>query len=214
MAKKLGNAYRLWIQQAATTTPLTTSALTAAASAVLNFASTTGVAAGQGISGVGVPAGATVVSFTGTTVTMSAVSAGGVASGAAITFTTTGVYAEILGQQSITQGGTAATIDISDKTNSPYSLSAPGLFDMPVSGELFPDLPDASGWGRFETLFLAQTPEVFQIRKGGSSGLTTDTVFTALCYIVEATKSYGKNEVLKVQFKLTLAAAPTVNLLA
>lgn len=66
--------------------PLTTNALTAANSNVLNFASTTGVAVGQNITGTGVPAGATVLAFTGTTVTMSVASTAGVANTTAITF--------------------------------------------------------------------------------------------------------------------------------
>jgi hypothetical protein len=65
---------------------LTTSALTAANGNVLTFASTTGVATGMNISGTGVATGATVVAFTGTTVTMSLTSTAGVASSAAITF--------------------------------------------------------------------------------------------------------------------------------
>jgi hypothetical protein len=65
---------------------IATSALTAANSNVLNFAATTGVAVGQAISGAGVPNGATVIAFTGTTVTMSLASTAGVASAASIVF--------------------------------------------------------------------------------------------------------------------------------
>ena len=65
---------------------LTTNALTAANGNVLNFASTTGVANGMTISGTGVPTGATVIAFTGSTVTMSVSSTAGVASSASITF--------------------------------------------------------------------------------------------------------------------------------
>ncbi len=65
---------------------LTTNALTAANSNVLNFASTTGVAVGQMISGPGIPAGAQVLALTATTVTMSLASTAGVANGASIAF--------------------------------------------------------------------------------------------------------------------------------
>ena len=65
---------------------IATNALSAAGSNVLNFASTTGVIAGMAISGTGVVAGTTVVSFTGTTVVMSQTSTAGVASAASITF--------------------------------------------------------------------------------------------------------------------------------
>ena len=65
---------------------LTTNALTAANSNVLNFASTTGVVVGQVISGTGIVAGSTVLALTGTTVTMSLASTAGVANTTAITF--------------------------------------------------------------------------------------------------------------------------------
>lgn len=94
-ADATGTAGHFRIKQGATThvqgscgssIPLTTNALTAANGNVLNFASTTGVAVGQMISGTGVPAGAQVLAFTGTTVTMSIASTAGVANGTAITF--------------------------------------------------------------------------------------------------------------------------------
>lgn len=65
---------------------LVTNALTAANGNVLNFAATTGVVVGMNVSGTGVPAGATVVAVTGTTVTLSNTSTAGVASSASITF--------------------------------------------------------------------------------------------------------------------------------
>jgi hypothetical protein len=65
---------------------INTSSLTAANGNVLNFASTTGVAVGQNISGTGIVAGSTVLAFTGTTVTMSMSTTAGVASAASITF--------------------------------------------------------------------------------------------------------------------------------
>ena len=65
---------------------LVTNALTVANGNVLNFAATTGVVVGMTAIGTGYPVGATVISVTGTTVTLSAVSTAGVASGTTITF--------------------------------------------------------------------------------------------------------------------------------
>jgi hypothetical protein len=65
---------------------IATNALTAANGNVLNFAATTGVAVGQSVSGAGIPVNATVLAFTGTTVTISAASTAGVANAASITF--------------------------------------------------------------------------------------------------------------------------------
>lgn len=68
---------------------LSTSASTAAASNVLTFSSTTGVTVGMSVTGTGVPADATVLALTSTTVTLSQVSTTGVASSAAIYFGST-----------------------------------------------------------------------------------------------------------------------------
>lgn len=65
---------------------LSTSATTAANNNVLTFASTTGVSDGMSVSGTGVPAGATVLAHTSTTVTLSAPSTAGVGSAVAIYF--------------------------------------------------------------------------------------------------------------------------------
>lgn len=87
--------YRIWDSAVATcheqggiamAVPLTTNALTAANSNVLNFAATTGVVTGMNASGTGIPAGATVLATTGTTVTLSMASTAGVANTTAITF--------------------------------------------------------------------------------------------------------------------------------
>ena len=65
---------------------LTTNAATAANSNVLTFASVTGVAAGQLVTGTGIGTNTTVLAFTSTTVTLSLASTAGVGSGVAITF--------------------------------------------------------------------------------------------------------------------------------
>lgn len=65
---------------------LNTSALTAVNGNVLTFAATTGVVVGMNVVGTGIPANATAVAVTGTSVTLSHTSTAGVANGAAITF--------------------------------------------------------------------------------------------------------------------------------
>lgn len=66
--------------------PLVTTAATSANSNVLTFASAAAVSVGQAVSGTGIPSGATVLSKTTTTVTLSAVSTAGVSSGATVYF--------------------------------------------------------------------------------------------------------------------------------
>lgn len=66
---------------------LVTNATTAAGLDVLNFASTTGVVAGQTVSGTNIPAGTYILNLTSTTINMNQnVATGGVANVATITF--------------------------------------------------------------------------------------------------------------------------------
>ena len=68
-------------------TVIATNSTTAANSNVLNFASTTGVAAGQKVTGTGILPDTVVLAFTGTTVTISKASIAGVGNAVSITFT-------------------------------------------------------------------------------------------------------------------------------
>lgn len=65
---------------------IATSASTSANGNVLTFASTTGVAVGQTVTGTGVLPDTTVIAFTGTTATLSRSTTAGVSSGVSITF--------------------------------------------------------------------------------------------------------------------------------
>jgi hypothetical protein len=67
-------------------TVIATNALTAANGNVLNFASTTGVAVGDKVTGTGILPDTYVLALTGTTVTISISSTAGVSNGASITF--------------------------------------------------------------------------------------------------------------------------------
>lgn len=89
------NYYRVYDSTGATcmeqgtvtnTVTLNTSAATAGNGNVLTFTSTTGVVVGMFPTGTGIPAGATVLAVTGTTVTLSHTSSAGVSSATAITF--------------------------------------------------------------------------------------------------------------------------------
>lgn len=128
--------------------------------------------------------------------------------------TTPGTYNQIAGQQSLSISRSSNTIDISDKNNSPYALSAPGLFDVTIQLEGLADLPDATGFTRLETQFKAQATTKFQVRKGGTSGVDADKVFEASCNILELSISYAQNGAVSYTCRLGLAAAPTTDTLA
>lgn len=97
---------------------LSTSATTSAGSNVLTFASTTGVTTGMQIAGAGIPSGATVLSLTSTTVTMSVVSTAGVSSSTSI------LFGDVTGDMNlssiiVTSVGQTLTIDT-------FTMIAPG----------------------------------------------------------------------------------------
>lgn len=127
---------------------------------------------------------------------------------------TAGTYNEIKGQTTMKVSRQAGQIDTSTKDDFPYGTQAPGLKTLSLDVELFPNLPDANGFTRFETLAQGSAPVKFQIRKGGSSGGPTDVVFEASMYIGNFDTDMSKNDVLKVTSQLTLAAAPTTDTLA
>jgi hypothetical protein len=130
---------------------------------------------------------------------------------------TPGTYNQVLGQMSTTVDESGSTIDTSTKDDFPYGTAAPGLRNVSVSVDMIPNLPDATGFTRFETLATATTATavLIQIRKGGATGAhPADTVFAGSFYITSFNKSFGQNDAVKATATLVSAAAPTTNLLA
>jgi predicted secreted protein len=126
-----------------------------------------------------------------------------------------GTYNEIKGQQSLTYDRASESINTSDKNNSPYATSAPGLFNITLSLDGVADLPDTTGFTLLETTFKAQASKKFQIRKGGSAGATpADVVFEGLMNILSLPITFGQNDVVKYKTSLGCAAAPTTDALA
>lgn len=127
---------------------------------------------------------------------------------------TTGTYAMIAGQQSLSYTRSANPIDTSTKDDFPYATTAAGLFEGGITLEGVADLPDANGYTRVETKFKAGTPVNFQIRKAGASGTTGDAVFTGECNILELSPNFGQNDSLKYTLRLGYADAPTTDALS
>lgn len=130
--------------------------------------------------------------------------------------TTPGTYNEIKGQGNLKISRSAGSIDLSSKSDYPYGLSAPGLRTVSIALDIKPDLPDATGYTRCETLCSAnpQAPFNIQIRKGGSGGASGDVVFAASMYGNLSATDMSENGPLAVTLDLTLAAAPTTDALA
>jgi predicted secreted protein len=127
---------------------------------------------------------------------------------------TPGTYNILKGQQSLSYGRTANTIDISTKDNSPYAAAAPGLFDLSVTLDGIADLPDTTGFTRLETQFKAQTATKFQIRRAGASGATpTDVVLEGTFFALDLSIDYAQNDAVKYKLALSAASAPTIDAL-
>lgn len=130
--------------------------------------------------------------------------------------TTPGTYNQILGQQDLSVDESGGTIDTSTKDDFPYGTQAPGLRQVTINFTMIPNLPDATGFTRFETIATATvaTPVNIQVRKGGSAGVDADKVFAGSVYITNFNKSFGQNDAVKATGSLVSAAAPTTNALA
>src|SRR3546814_14610956 len=97
--------------------------------------------------------------------------------------TTPGAYCDIKGNTSLKVSRQAGQIDTSTKDDFPYGTQAPGLKNLTVDAEVYPNLPDANGYTRLETFSQRSAAVKLQIRKGGSSGATqADVVFEGLRY--------------------------------
>ncbi|HEX7852323.1 MAG TPA: phage tail tube protein [Sphingobium sp.] len=130
--------------------------------------------------------------------------------------TTPGTFNEIKGQTSTKISRQTGLIDTSTKDNFPYGTQAPGLRTLTLDLEIYPDLPDATGYAVLETSANAAvaTPVKFEIRKDGSTGASEDAVFAASMYIGNFDTDFPKNDVVKCTFQLSLASAPTKDALA
>lgn len=128
---------------------------------------------------------------------------------------TAGTYALVKGQQSVSISRDAGSIDTTTKDDQGYGTSAPGLKNLKLSLDTIPNLPDATGFTRLETLCNAtpQAPFAIQIRKGGPTATTADAVFAGLVYGNISSTEFGQNDAVKAKVEFTAAAAPTIDVL-
>jgi hypothetical protein len=128
-----------------------------------------------------------------------------------------GTYNEIKGNQDLSISRDGGTIDTSTKSDFPYGTQAPGLRQTSITASFIPDLPDANGYTRFETLASAAvaTPIGIQVRKGGASGATPgDVVFECDMYATQVNHGMGQNAPVTLSTTLVAAAAPSIDALS
>lgn len=128
---------------------------------------------------------------------------------------TAGTFTLVKGQQSLSITRDAGSIDTSTKDDAGYGTSAPGLKSLKISLDMIPNLPDANGYTRLETLCNATPASPFnvQIRKGGATAVAADAVFAGSVYGNITSSEFGQNDAVKAKAEFTAAAAPTTDAL-
>ena len=126
-----------------------------------------------------------------------------------------GTFNLVKGQQSLSISRDAGSIDTTTKDDSGYGTSAPGLRSLKLSLDIIPNLPDATGYTRLETLSNAspQAPFKIQVRKGGAAGTEADVVFAGSVYGNISSTEFGQNDAVKAKVEFSAAAAPTIDVL-
>lgn len=141
-----------------------------------------GVSAGMGVSGTGIPVGATVVSATGSTIT---ISANATASGTVVALTFTIGYT-LLGEVD-SSDSSGREWDIEEVTNFQSnvdkehikSLRNPGTFTLQGNR-----VEDDGGQTALETAFEDTKPYLFKIQLPPTVGLTTGEVWTFVALVL------------------------------
>lgn len=130
--------------------------------------------------------------------------------------TVAGTYNLVKGQQSLSISRDAGSIDTTTKDDSGYGTSAPGLKSLKISLDIIPNLPDAQGYTRLETLANATPQAAFniQVRKGGPAATTGDAVFAGSVYGNISSTEFGQNDAVKAKCEFSAAAAPTIDVLS
>jgi predicted secreted protein len=123
---------------------------------------------------------------------------------------TPGTFTAIAGQRDLDYQRKAGQIDLGDKNSGGYGKKGPGEFDVSITLEGVPDLPDANGLGRVDTKFKARATEIFQIRTAPFA--TDDVVFECECYVLDCSRSDPRNAEARYSIALGLADVPTTDL--
>jgi hypothetical protein len=136
----------------------------------------------MGVSGTGIPVGATVVSATGSTIT---ISANATASGTAVTLTFSLAYALIGELDSIDSSG--REWDIEEVTNFESNVDKEHIKALRNPGTLTLQgnrVEDDAGQDALETAFEDTKPYLFKIQLPATVGTTTGEVWTFVAFVL------------------------------
>ncbi len=125
-------------------------------------------------------------------------------------------WSEVKGQTESEIDESSSPIDTTTKDNFPYGTSGPGPRSITLTLGLIPDLPDANGYTRLESLAKALTATTvkLQIRKAGSAGAAADAVHECEWHVTARPRSFPMNGTTGARFTFANAAAPTIDTLA
>jgi predicted secreted protein len=113
------------------------------------------------------------------------------------------------GQGNLTINRSKAFTSSATKDTEGVDTQTPGLRTLSITQAIIPDLPDANGYTRMETLDKSNAAEVYQVRKKPFA--TEDVVFECLMYT--SLDNTGMEQGTSVSAGVTLqpAAQPTVD---
>ena len=114
------------------------------------------------------------------------------------------------GNLSVTRGKGFSSSATKDQEG--VDTQTPGLRTITLKQEIVPDLPDAAGYTRMETLDKTNAEEVYQIRKKPFA--TADVVFECSMFTSLDSTDFNQGDTVKVPVTLQPAAQPTVDALS
>jgi predicted secreted protein len=118
----------------------------------------------------------------------------------------------VKGNTTLSRTRSASTIDTSSKEDFPYSTQGSGSRTVSISAAFRPNLPDADGFARLETLANGDEPFMLQIRKGGVAGADpADVVFEGLVNVTDFSDSFGQNAVVEATCTFVIAEKPLID---
>lgn len=124
-----------------------------------------------------------------------------------------GTYNEIKGQQDLSYSGTSTFFDTSTKDTGAYGTQAPAQRGITLSLAMRPDLPDATGYTRLESIANSAPAEAAGVQVRKAPFAVGDVVFEADMYM-DLSWTTPHNDVVSATANFTLAAPPTVNALS
>lgn len=128
--------------------------------------------------------------------------------------TTAGTFNLVKGQGNFSKSSKADTIDTTSKDDYPYKTKAPGSRDASYSLDIKPNLPDATGFTRLETLANASTPAPFRIQLRKAPFAVGDVILDASVYCTDLSPEFPQDGVVMAKCEFVLAAPPTVDALS